>query len=507
MVSNYGKSVYNQLMDVMARLDVLEEEHLNDRKKIVNLNAEIKSLQKENSRLKTELDMVKTENRVLREENNSLHKENQLLRDDNERMKRTLNNNSTNSGQPPSSDPPGKAPNTYNSRKPTKKKAGAQPGHKGHHISKAEVEEKIREGYMEHRVEEIGNPGNPYVTRYRLDLEVKTIATEIRIYADENGKFQIPEEYKADVSYGENIKAIAAFLYSEGVVANDRICLFINSLSQDTLKISTGSIYGFCRHFSETCSQLRPILEDALLNSEVVCTDATTITTNGAQTYIRNFSTSDCVLYYGCEKKDLKTMGELRILKEYAGTLIHDHETSMYHFGTRHGECDVHLGRYLQKNTEETGNLWSYHLGQFLRGMDHTRNEKIRIGGTAFTDEQLARYEERYDELIREGREANKKTKGRKAKKEEKALLNRLEKYKANYLLFLWDFKVPFSNNMSEKDLRICKNREKMAGGFRNGDGRQMYCDIISFVETVKRKKKNIFESIKALINGTPVIE
>ena len=37
MGSNYGKSVYNQLMDVMARLDVLEEEHLNDRKKIVNL--------------------------------------------------------------------------------------------------------------------------------------------------------------------------------------------------------------------------------------------------------------------------------------------------------------------------------------------------------------------------------------------------------------------------------------------------------------------------------------
>ena len=59
---------------------------------------------------------------------------------------------------------------------------------------------------------------------------------------------------------------------------------------------------------------------------------------------------------------------------------------------------------------------------------------------------------------------------------------------------------------MSEKDLRICKNREKMAGGFRNEKGRQMYCDIISFIETVKRKKKNIFESIKALMNGTPVI-
>lgn len=507
MGGNYGKSVYNQLMDVMARLDVMEAECKSGRKEIASLNSEVKSLQKENSRLKTELDTVKAENAALREENNSLRKENQLLRDDNERMKRTLNNNSTNSGLPPSSDPPGKAPNTYNSRKPTKKKAGAQPGHKGKHISKAEVEKKIQEGRMEHRLEEIGTPGNRYVTRYRLDLEVKTVATEIRIYADENGKFEIPKEYRADVSYGETIKAIAAFLYSEGVVSNDRICLFINSLSQDTLGISTGSIYGFCRRFSKNCSQLRPILEETLLNSGVICTDSTVITTNGEQTYIRNLSTSDCVLYYGCEKKDLEELGKIRVLKEYAGTFIHDHETSMYHFGTRHGECNVHLGRYLQKNTEETGHSWSHHMDQFLRGMDHARNERIRSGDTAFTDEQLARYESRYDELVVEGREANQKTKGRKAKKEEKALLNRLEKYKPNHLLFLHEFEVPFSNNMSEKDLRMCKNREKMAGGFRNGDGRQMYCDIISFVETVKRKKKNIFESIKALINGTPVIE
>lgn len=111
MGGNYGKSVYNQLMDVMARLDVMEAECKSGRKEIASLNSEVKSLQKENSRLKTELDTVKAENAALREENNSLRKENQLLRDDNERMKRTLNNNSTNSGMPPSSDPPGKAPN------------------------------------------------------------------------------------------------------------------------------------------------------------------------------------------------------------------------------------------------------------------------------------------------------------------------------------------------------------------------------------------------------------
>ncbi|MDO4285828.1 MAG: hypothetical protein Q4C60_10915 [Eubacteriales bacterium] len=37
---------------------------------------------------------------------------------------------------------------------------------------------------------------------------------------------------------------------------------------------------------------------------------------------------------------------------------------------------------------------------------------------------------------------------------EEKALLNRLEKYGCHHLLFIRDFSVPFDNNISERDLR-----------------------------------------------------
>ena len=45
---------------------------------------------------------------------------------------------------------------------------------------------------------------------------------------------------------------------------------------------------------------------------------------------------------------------------------------------------------------------------------------------------------------------------------EEKALLKRDGKNtEKNHLLFLHDFTVPFDNNMSERDLRKAKNREK----------------------------------------------
>lgn len=265
----------------------------------------------------------------LEEENTSLKAENRLLRDDNERMKRILDNDSSKSSNPPSKDQPGKAPNTFNGRKPTKKKPGAQPGHKGSGLSKTEVGQSIREGGCQHRLEQLGTPGRAYITRYRLDLEITPVATEIRIYAGCDGKFQVPRELRAGVSYGGTVKAIAAYLYSEGVVANDRICTFINSLSGDRLHLSTGSVYGFCQKFAQSCSTVLTAIEQELLNSDVICTDATPVKTDGKQTHIRNFSTETCVLYCSSEKKDLETLGKFKILKEYTGTLVHDHETAL----------------------------------------------------------------------------------------------------------------------------------------------------------------------------------
>ncbi len=148
---------------------------------------------------------------------------------------------------------------------------------------------------------------------------------------------------------------------------------------------------------------------------------------------------------------------------------MHDHETAMYHFGTGHGECNVHLLRYLKKNTEETGNSWSGKMSGLLSGINRARKEAMERGENRFRSEEVEKYKKEYREVLREGRQENKGTKHKYAKKEEKTLLNRLEKYKENHLLFVEDFRVPFDDNMSERDLRKAKNRQKMSGGFQEG--------------------------------------
>ena len=494
MGGHYDKSVYNQLMEVMERFDKFEKESA---EKITGLNGRIEKLEKENS---------------------DLRKENQLLKDDNARLRSIMNNDSSNSSLPPSSDQAGggrpkreKSANEYNSRVKTTRKAGGQKGHKGTTLTKSDIEKVINEGQCIHETVDIGRSadtphGAGYISKYIVDLDVRTKITELRFYPDADGKYHIPSGNVSDVVYGDSVKALVVGLYSEGVMSNDRIAAFINSLGGDAFRLSEGSVYGFCRRFSEKAAPITDRLAEGLLAEDVVMTDATTVSVDGKQEYIRNFSSGDTAVYFCMDSKTIKKMKEIPFLGRYAGTLVHDHETAMYHFGTGHGECNVHIIRYLRKNSEDTGNTWSDDMIKLLCGMDDRRKELIKDGKEAFTREELEAYEDRYFRIIKEGRGANRGTKHKYARKEEKALLNRLDKYSANHLLFLHDFNVPFDDNMSERDLRKAKNRQKMAGGFRKESGLEMYCRILSIVETLKRRCMPLLENIKLIFAGTPAI-
>lgn len=482
--SNYENGMYQQLMEIMGRLETVEKDSA---QKIEQLNKRIDTLEIENF---------------------SLKKENQLLKEDNARLKSIMNNDSSNTSLPPSSDQKGGKPaNSYNGRKKTERKAGGQKGHKGTTLTKAEIEDKIASGKCRHEIRTIGKvSGQKYITKYVIDLAVEPLITEVRIYADKKGIIHIPEKYRSDVTYGTNVKALAVSLYSEGVMSNDRIASFLNAAGNGELGLSEGSVYGFCKKMAKASQTSILKLEEEMLNQTVVATDATPVTVNGKQNYIRNLSVTDSVVYHAMNSKSISALEELEFLKRYTGTLLHDHETALYHFGTEHAECNVHIIRYLRKNTEETGNTWSGEMITLLCEMNRKRKEVMEQGILSFSEERIKAYEESYVSLLQKGKDENRLTTHKYAKQEEKALLKRMEKYSHNHLLFLHDFSVPFDDNISERDLRKAKNRQKMAGGFRKESGNEMYCSIMTIIETLKKRKMGIIENIKLLFMGTPAI-
>ena len=89
MGGNYEKGMYNQLMEVMARLDAVKRD------------------------LHTEKDEHKEDVEHLNQKINGLTQENQLLRDDNARLKSILDHDSYNTSLPPSSDQKGSRPRQH----------------------------------------------------------------------------------------------------------------------------------------------------------------------------------------------------------------------------------------------------------------------------------------------------------------------------------------------------------------------------------------------------------
>ena len=95
------------------------------------------------------------------------------------------------------------------------------------------------------------------------------------------------------------------------------------------------------------------------------------------------------VVYQAMKSKSIDALEKLDFLCQYSGTLLHDHETALYHFGTEHAECNVHIIRYLRKNTEESGNAWSKEMIALLCEMNKLRKGFMEQGVAALPDETI----------------------------------------------------------------------------------------------------------------------
>jgi len=415
-----------------------------------------------------------------------------------ERLKNNNNKDSSNSGIPSSKDGFKKI---KNSREKTDRKQGGQKGHKGSTLEISKIKNLIDSGEVKHTVIDVNknhkNKGKQYVTRYVQDMEITTIIKEYRYYPNNKGSYNIPKEQNNVVTYGDDIKSIGMLLVHRVPASMDQAVNFFDAITNGNFEITKSTLNNWTCTLSGKLDPLMSEIKQGLLNSYYVNTDESPINVNGKNHQVHSYSNEKYTLQYGHEKKSKDAIKEIGFLPIYLGTLIHDHNIVQYNFGTGHGECNAHILRYLKAVEDFTKHKWPLEMAVLLKEILHQRHLLSDENIFAFSEKTLENYSQKYDDILKTAsQEYQTDIMTNAYKDDERKLITRLKDYKENHLLFMYDFKIPFSNNRAETDIRPVKRKQNV-GIFRSPDGATCYLRIRSFLSTFLKNNLDIFEGIK----------
>ncbi|MFH0938185.1 MAG: IS66 family transposase [Planctomycetota bacterium] len=469
-----------------------------------------------------ELDQLKADNIALKADNAALRRENQVLRDEIQELKESVSKDSHNSSKPPSSDGLSK-PKPKSLRPSSMRPTGGQPGHPGHtlrmvddpnctiyypveHCSKCgRVLTKQAPDRVERRqVFDIPEP----------KLEVTEYRAEIKICAcGHRNHTAFPSDVKAPVQYGLRVKKTAVYLKEYHLLPFDRLA----EIMRDLFACKTFS-EGTLANFSGDCSRrLEPVyalIHALVAKSKVAGFDETGMRAIGSLHWLHTVSTRCLTWYFPHKRRGREAMDAANILPNFQGRAVHDFFSSYLKYGCDHSFCNSHLLRELVFLWEELDQKWAEimydHLLTIKTAVDTARD----AGFAALPIADLDLFRKHYLQIVETGYAQNPvaessvglKRRGRHKQSKVRNLLDRFRDHTDSILAFMYDFSVPFDNNLSERDLRMMKLRQKISGTFRNFDALVDFCRIRSYVSTSRKNGLNALDALRRVFMGNPFV-
>ena len=438
-----------------------------------------------------------------------------------QKLQDELAKNSHNSSKPPSSDGL-KKPKTQSLRQKGKRPQGGQVGHKGDTLRLVVDPDSVQTHAVTacpHCQTDL-SAIEPVRYERRQVFDIPPVQIEVMEHQAEIKQCpscgqQIKGEFPSDVTqttqYGLRLKAQASYLnnyhfiplarteelltdfYGHG--PSEAVVLHANACLAESIKPSLQRIQG------------------QLQQAPVAHFDETGLRVENQLHWVHVASTNQLTYYHVHRRRGQKGMTEGGILPEFTGHAVHDHLPSYLHFDTcQHAFCNAHHLRELKFIEEQYHQTWAVEMVQLLLDIK-AEVEATPLPAMSLPPDRLAYYEAAYDKLIADGLATNPlpddpppKKRGRPKQSPAKNLLDRLEKHKLGVLAFMYDFRVPFDNNLAERDVRMVKVKQKVSGTFRTKSGADTFCAIRSYISTVRKQGYNVIDALYDAFLDQPFI-
>ena len=484
----------------------------------------------------------KTVNAVVEKLNKEHQEEVEKLNAKIKRLESRLNIDSTNSSTPTSKEPIGKH-TIQNNREKSSKSKGAQPNHKQHKLEYFKEEEITNK--VEHKLDKCPNC-NGELTEMNIVIsdiiDVEIIVTKTRNLIHNykcnccHKNVTANEKLPRGVTYGDNVNSIALSMMNESNTALNKVSSFFSGITDKEINLSEGYLIKLQKRCANKLNTFVNELANHIITlprlfwDDTVCKfgsekpeegyddkDLEYLSKNADKTnknrqgIIRFYGDDNWALLVGHRNKDEKSVDNDGILELLPASCVvmHDHLLLNYNdkYNFRNAECNEHTKRYLKKNMDIfPEHDWAKEMRDLLINTNKRKKELIDKEITSFTQNELEEISSSYDKIIEKGYLENNKVNLTyiKDKNDELNLIERLETFKENHLLFAYDFTVEFTNNTSEKGLRQVKRKLAVAFMFKNANRMKDYATILSYLETCYRNGITRYDASKRLVQNNP---
>ena len=486
-------------MTAEERIAQLEMELAKERAKTARVEAELAAERAENASLRQQMEHVLARLREV---------EGQLAKD------------SHNSSKPPSSDGPGRKPRSQRHR--SERKTGGQPGHTGRTLLQLASPDEVvchRPLVCCHCQQPLeGVTGKVKERRQVHDLpEVRLLVQEHHVEEVCCPKCQqvsagsFPAGVEAPTQYGPNLRALAVYLHQYQLVPLARTCELLGDLCD--CQLSEGTLTAWIQQAAQTLEPTVERIADWISASRLQHGDETGIRVGGKLHWMHVNSTRWLTHLAWHAKRGKKALETIGIWPRFEGRGMHDRFSSYDKYLCQHSVCGAHLVRDCLYLYEHDQQVWALEMHDLLLEMHAAASEWRQRDAPCIPAIEREEWVVRYFEILAAGfaaqppptTEAVPKRRGRQKQSAAKNLLDDLLRRAEQVLAFLDDLAIPFTNNQAERDLRMVKVQQKIAGTFRSEVGTTAFCHIRSYLSTMRKQGHRMLTALAAVFAGKPL--